>query len=40
MMTNVVGCDPDDVHVGMALEVHLVKAADDVGLPFWRPAGG
>lgn len=40
MMTNVVGCDPDEVHVGMALEVHLVKAADDVGLPFWRPAAG
>ena len=26
--------------VGMALEVLLLKAADDVGLPFWRPVVG
>ncbi|MHB1585461.1 MAG: Zn-ribbon domain-containing OB-fold protein [Acidimicrobiales bacterium] len=40
MMTNVVECEPDEVRIGMPLEVVLLKAADDVGLPFWRPAAG
>jgi uncharacterized protein len=40
MMSNIVDCDVDRLEVGMALEVLLLKAADDVGLPFWRPAGG
>jgi uncharacterized OB-fold protein len=39
MMSNIVDCDVDRLEVGMALEVLLLKAADDVGLPFWRPAG-
>jgi uncharacterized OB-fold protein len=37
MMSNIVDCDVDQLEVGMALEVVLLKAADDVGLPFWRP---
>jgi uncharacterized OB-fold protein len=37
MMSNIVDCDVDQLEVGMALEVLLLKAADDVGLPFWRP---
>jgi uncharacterized OB-fold protein len=37
MMSNIVECDLDRLEVGMALEVLLLKAADDVGLPFWRP---
>jgi uncharacterized OB-fold protein len=37
MMSNIVDCDVEELQVGMALEVVLVKAADDVGLPFWRP---
>ena len=40
MMSNIVECDLDRLEVGMALEVLLLKAADDVGLPFWRPASG
>jgi uncharacterized protein len=40
MMSNIVDCDVDDLRVGMALEVLLLKASDDVGLPFWRPAAG
>ncbi len=40
MMSNIVECDIEDLHVGMALEVLILKAADDVGLPFWRPAAG
>jgi uncharacterized protein len=38
MMSNIVECDIDGLTVGMPLEVLLMKAADDVGLPFWRPA--
>jgi uncharacterized protein len=37
MMSNIVDCDVEQLQVGMALEVLLLKAADDVGLPFWRP---
>ena len=40
MMSNIVECDVEQLEVGMALEVLLLKAADDVGLPFWRPVGG
>ena len=40
LMTNIVGIDPSELEVGMALEVLLLQAADDVGLPFWRPAVG
>ena len=40
MMSNIVECDEEQLEVGMALEVLLLQAADDVGLPFWRPAGG
>jgi len=39
MMSNIVDCDVDRLEVGMALEVLLLQAADDVGLPFWRPVG-
>jgi uncharacterized OB-fold protein len=40
MMTNIVDCDVEQLQVGMALEVLLLKASDDVGLPFWRPVAG
>ncbi len=40
MMSNIVDCDVEVLEVGMALEVLILKAADDVGLPFWRPATG
>jgi len=38
MMTNLVGATPDEVRVGMPVEVHFV-AADDLKLPFFRPIG-
>ncbi len=38
MMSNIVECDVEDLSVGMPLEVVLVPAAPEVGLPFWRPA--
>jgi hypothetical protein len=37
MMSNIVDCEVGALSVGMALEVVMVKATDDVGLPFWRP---
>jgi len=40
MMSNIVDCDVEALHVDMALEVVILKAADDVGLPFWRPVAG
>jgi uncharacterized protein len=40
MMSNIVDCDVEELEVDMALEVLILKAADDVGLPFWRPATG
>jgi hypothetical protein len=39
-MSNIVDCEIDALQVDMALEVVILKAADDVGLPFWRPVAG
>jgi uncharacterized OB-fold protein len=38
MMTNVVDCPPDQLSIGMALEVTFHAATDDVVLPVFRPA--
>ena len=38
MMTNVVGCDPDDVAVGMALTVEFRRETDEVTAPVFRPS--
>jgi uncharacterized OB-fold protein len=40
MLGAVTDCDVDDVSIGMPVEVHYVKAADDIGIPYWRPASG
>jgi uncharacterized protein len=32
--------DPDDVHIGQAVEVAFEDVAEDVVLPQWRVAGG
>ncbi len=37
MMTNVVDCDPHDVHVGMELEVVFDDVTDEVTLPKFKP---
>jgi uncharacterized OB-fold protein len=37
MMTELIGVDPDEVRIGMEVEVAFVPAADDIALPFWRP---
>ena len=38
MLTNIVGCEVEDVRIGMPLEVVFVQARDGVHLPYWRPA--
>ena len=39
MMTNVVGCPPEDVSIGMALTVTWEPLSDGRQLPLFRPAG-
>lgn len=36
--TNIVGCDPDDVHIGMRVRV-VFEPAGEVWLPLFEPAG-
>ncbi|HEU0204480.1 MAG TPA: Zn-ribbon domain-containing OB-fold protein [Burkholderiaceae bacterium] len=38
MFSNIVGCEPEDVRIGMALEVIFEKIAPGVHLPKFRPA--
>jgi uncharacterized OB-fold protein len=39
MMTNIVGCPPDDVHSGMAVTVRWEPLSDGRKLALFRPAG-
>ena len=39
MQTNIVGCPPGDVHVGMPVQVTFEKATDNITLYKFRPAG-
>ena len=36
MLGNVLGCAPEDVHIGMPVEVTFERLTDDVTLPQWR----
>lgn len=36
--TNIVDCDPDEVRIGMAVEVTFAEEVDGVALPLFRPA--
>ncbi|MFP6627306.1 MAG: bifunctional MaoC family dehydratase N-terminal/OB-fold nucleic acid binding domain-containing protein [Deltaproteobacteria bacterium] len=38
LVSNVIGCDPQDVHIGMAVETVIEKVDDDFKLPLFRPA--
>ncbi|MGH9901584.1 MAG: Zn-ribbon domain-containing OB-fold protein [Pyrinomonadaceae bacterium] len=38
MMTNVVGCDPDAVRIGMPVEVTFEDVTEEVTLPQFKPA--
>lgn len=37
MMGNVTGCDVEDVHIGLPVEVYMVDADENVAIPMWRP---
>jgi uncharacterized OB-fold protein len=39
LTTNIVRCAPDDVHIGMAVEVEFERH-EDVWLPLFGPTGG
>jgi hypothetical protein len=36
-MSNVTGCRPEDVTIGMPVEVYMVTAGPDIAVPFFRP---
>jgi uncharacterized OB-fold protein len=38
MLTNIVGCEPDDVHIDMQVEVVFEPVSDDVNVYRFRPA--
>ena len=38
MFTNIVGCPPQDVHIGMAVEVTFIRASDQISVPYFKPA--
>ena len=40
LITNLIEVEPEDVAIGMALEVTFVAVDDDLTLPMFRPAGG
>ena len=39
LTTNIVGCDPDDVHIGQTVEATF-RRVEDVWLPLFTPTGG
>jgi uncharacterized OB-fold protein len=40
MQTNIVDCDPDEVEIGMEVEVVFRKVTEDITLPYFRPRTG
>ncbi len=40
MMGSITDVDPDTVAIGQPVEVHFVNAAEDIGIPYWRPVAG
>jgi uncharacterized OB-fold protein len=40
LMTNVVGCAPEDVRIGMPVQVEWEQVSDEAALPMFRPADG
>ena len=38
VMTNVVGCDPDDVHIGMPVRATFETVSDEAGIALFEPA--
>jgi uncharacterized OB-fold protein len=40
LVTNIVGCAPEAIHVGMPVEVQFHPIGDDIVFPYFRPAQG
>jgi hypothetical protein len=38
MFTNIILCNPRDVHIGMPVEVTFVAATDQISVPYFKPA--
>lgn len=39
LMSNIVGCAPDRVRIGMAVRVRFERVADRIALPLFEPVG-
>ena len=39
MFTNIVEVNPEDVKIGMPVEVTFVPANDQISVPYFKPAG-
>jgi uncharacterized OB-fold protein len=37
ILTNVVGCEPEQIRIGMPVRVEFAAAADDIAIPRFRP---
>ena len=40
LVANVIGIDPQDIEIGMAVEVEFVEHDPELTLPAFRPVGG
>ena len=38
MFTNIVGCEPNEVTIGMPVEVTFERATDQISIPYFKPA--
>ena len=38
LTSNIVGCAPDDVRIGMPVEAYAIECEAGMAVPFWRPA--
>ena len=38
MLTNLVGCEPDEMQIGMPIEVSYQRMSEEITLPMFRPA--
>ena len=39
MVSNVIGCAPDEIHLGMRVVVQFHDVGDGVVIPYFRPEG-
>ena len=39
IVSSIIGCEPEDLHEGMALAVEFHPSSEDMLLPYFRPLG-